>query len=75
MPATNFTKYLQEVVESYDDHYPTLRWGQAYLNVLQRYQPNMVMKIFKDHKVDPFYDDKLIPKFLDYVQCHWGVYD
>jgi hypothetical protein len=75
MANHNFTRYLKEVVDDYDQNYPTLRWGQTYLNVLHKYQPNMVFKIFNENKVDPFYNDTLIPKFLDYVRAHWGVYD
>jgi hypothetical protein len=72
---SEFKRYLEEVVNEYDEFYPRLQWGQAYLSVLSRYQPNMTLKIVKDVKLDPFYNDKLIPKFLDYVQSHWGVYD
>jgi hypothetical protein len=75
MQPTTFKKYLNDVVNEYDESYPYLRWGQTYMNVLSRCQPNMVMKIFDENRVDPFYDDKLIPKFLDYVQSHWGMYD
>lgn len=76
MQPTNFKKYLNEVVECYDDHYPNLRWGQVYLNTLQHYQPNMVLKILNDNnELDPYYNDDVIPQFLDYVQSHWGVYD
>ena len=73
--TTNFKKFLEEVVIDYDENYPTLRWGQTYLNVLSRYQPNMVLKIFEDHKLDPFYNDKIIPEFLTFVKENWGVYD
>lgn len=75
MQPTTFKKYLNDVVNEYDESYPHLRWGQTYMNVLSRCQPNMVIKIFDENRVDPFYDDKLIPKFLDYVQSHWGMYD
>jgi hypothetical protein len=75
MQPTNFKKYLNEVVNEYDESYPQLRWGETYLHILAKYQPNMVLKIVKENNVDPFYNDKLIPKFLDYVQSHWGIYD
>jgi hypothetical protein len=73
--TTNFKKFLEEVVIDYDENFPRLRWGQTYLNVLSRHQPNMVLKIFKDQKFDPFYNDKIIPEFLTFVKENWGVYD
>jgi hypothetical protein len=42
---------------------------------LSRYQPNLLLKIFKDRKLDPFYNEKIIPEFLIYVKENWGVYD
>jgi len=73
--TTNFTKYLKEVINCYDGSYPNSRWGQVYLDVLSRYQPNLTLKIVNEGKFDPFYNDDLIPKFLDYVQSKWGIYD
>lgn len=72
---TNFKKYLLDVINFYDDNYPTCRWGQVYLNALSNHQPNLTLKIVNEGKFDPFYNDKLIPKFLDYVQANWGIYD
>jgi hypothetical protein len=72
---TEFKRYLEEVVDDYDENYPRLSWGQCYTNILSRYQPNMLLKIFKDRKLDPFYNEKIIPEFLIYVKENWGVYD
>lgn len=71
----NFKKFLNEVVEEYDTWYPQLRWGQVYLNVLSRYQPNMVLYIVGHGKHDPFYNDKKIEEFLVFVRENWGNYD
>jgi hypothetical protein len=72
---TEFERYLNDVVKDYDEFYPQLRWGQTYLNVLSRYQPNMVLYIVGDGRYDPFYNDKKIEEFLIFVRKNWGNYD
>jgi hypothetical protein len=62
-------------VDNYDENYPRLSWGQCYTKVLSPNQPHLLLKIVKDRKLDPFYNDKIIPEFLIYVKENWGVYD
>lgn len=49
--------------------------GQVYLMILSQYQPNMVLYIVKNRKLDPFYNDKKIEEFLVFVRENWGNYD
>lgn len=70
-----FKRYLNDVVDEYDKWYPQLSWGQVYLHVLSQYQPNMVLYIVKNGKLDPFYNDKKIEEFLVFVRENWGNYD
>lgn len=70
-----FKRYLNDVVKEYDKWYPQLSWGQVYLYVLSQYQPNMVLYIVKNRKLDPFYNDKKIEEFLVFVRENWGNYD
>ena len=70
-----FERYLKEVVDEYDQWYPQLRWGQVYLYVLSKKQPNMVRFIVEGQKLDPFYNDKKIEEFLVFVKETWGNYD
>lgn len=70
-----FKRYLNDVVDEYDKWYPQLSWGQVYLMILSQYQPNMVLYIVKNRKLDPFYNDKKIEEFLVFVRENWGNYD
>lgn len=70
-----FKRYLRDVVDEYDKWCPQLSWGQVYLHVLSQYQPNMVLYIVKNGKLDPFYNDKKIEEFLVFVRENWGNYD
>jgi len=66
-----FTKYLEEVVETYDGAYPHLRWGQTYFNVLYSKKRRLADEL-RGTDLDPFYADHKIPAFLDYVATHWN---
>jgi len=70
----NFTIYLQDVVNTYDEAYPHLRWGQTYSNLLGKYAPNLAL-IVSSTDLDPFYNDEKIPQFIEYVQERWSFYD
>lgn len=68
---SQFVKYLRQVTDTYDDSYPNLRWGQAYFNVLCSHDPELADKI-RSTQLDPFYSDKQIPDFLNYIATHWN---
>jgi hypothetical protein len=71
-----FVQYLTRVVNTYDTHYPVLRWGQAYFNVLVEMAPNLAMLVRRDaDRLDPFYDDTKLDDFVAFVQERWGMYD
>jgi hypothetical protein len=75
LKMTEFNHYLRDVVEEYDAWHPQLRWGQIYIYVLSKKQPNLVRFIVKNRKLDPFYNDKKIEEFLVFVRENWGNYD
>jgi hypothetical protein len=70
---TEFKRYLQDVVNEYDEFYPNLSWGQVYLTTLYKYRPILVFDIVKNGKFDPFYNDKKINEFLSYVSKNWDT--
>lgn len=52
------------------------RVGQSYMNALQFHRPDLydeVMEISLDviWQIDPFYDDKHLPKFLAFIAERW----
>jgi len=51
--------------------YPNWRVGQAAFNVLSQMRPDLVLQI-QGTNLDPFFDTRLLPKFYDWVQQHWG---
>ena len=70
----NFIHYLDKVQEVYDEHYPVLRLGQTYFNVLCDFAPNLAMKI-TGTEYDPFNSDERIIEFIKYVQDNFTTYD
>jgi hypothetical protein len=64
-----FAAYL---VESYNymNRYRGLRGGQSFYNVLSYHRPDLAQKI-AGTEFDPYYDDKNIPAFLEYVGSNW----
>ena len=52
----NFIIYLQDVVNTHDEAYPHLRWGQTYSNLLSKYVPNLALIILSTD-LDPYYND------------------
>jgi len=70
----NFIRYLDRVQEVYDEHYPVLRLGQTYYNVLWDFAPNLAKKITGTEN-DPFYSDEIILEFVKYVQDNFTTYD
>jgi hypothetical protein len=71
-----YVQYLRNVVNVYDDNYPHLRWGQAYMNVLSEMAPNLAMLVVRDaDRLDPYYNDAKLDDFVAFVQERWGMYD
>jgi hypothetical protein len=70
----NFVKYLEDVVNTYDEAYPHLRWGQTYFNVLCKYAPNLALNL-QGTDLDPFCSDHKIPQFIEHVKERWSMYD
>jgi hypothetical protein len=73
--SPNYERYLAEVVNTYDNHHPHLRWGQTYFNILVDFQPNLAMKV-RGTDLDPYHkkDNELEP-FISYITTRWGMYD
>jgi len=47
--------------------YPDIRLGQAYMNTLWKINGNLYRQITEEQKVDPFYLDKNIPEFFNFL--------
>lgn len=71
----SYERYLNEVVNTYDNNHPNLRWGQTYFNVLVDFQPNLAMKI-RGTDLDPYHkEDNELEPFMSYVITRWNMYD
>jgi hypothetical protein len=49
---------------------PGIRQGQALMNSLREVHSGLYHAVPWD--LDPYYDDKLVPAFLDWLQDRWG---
>jgi hypothetical protein len=63
-----FADYLREVTKQKVAH-TDWRMGQTYFNVLHAHRPTIANNMPKT--LDPFYDDALVPYFLEYVEAMW----
>lgn len=70
----NFIVYLQNVVNTHDEAHPHLRWGQTYSSLLNKYVPNLALTVLNTD-IDPYYDDRKIPEFVQHIRERWGFYD
>jgi len=56
----------EEYSEGLDKHY---RWGQHLFNYLAAYDSALANSV--PHDADPFYNDEVIPAFVEWVSRHW----
>ncbi len=47
---------------------PAQRAGQAAFNTLAAVHPEIADKVTADFRVDPFYDDDRLPRFMEFVR-------
>lgn len=66
------------LTDIWTDKYPTNRTGQAMMNVMRTYDPDLYEEIterWRDdtaQQIDPFYVDSRIYAFLEYIRAHWN---
>lgn len=72
-PAERYDSYLAACDEYHAAH-PDQREGQAHFNVLcfPGIDPAFAESI-RSGPFDPFYDDAVLPTYLDALRRHWGV--
>jgi hypothetical protein len=69
----SFEDYVAQAEAVYRQHAAHgLRKGQAYYNALSEFKPNLAKSIVEENKIDPFYQDGLLPAFLQHVQREWN---
>lgn len=73
MTDTSFKKYLAGAEAYYQEHKQHLRKGQAYMNYLGEVNIDMYPAVSWD--LDPFYQDKFIPAFLQWVEEGFSLRD
>ena len=67
----NFNQYLTGANAAYVQTNGGLRYGQALYNHIFEVAPQIAYKI--PDELDPFYDDDIVPAFLNFVQDRWDV--
>lgn len=68
MTFTEFTLYVIE----YDRIHHKQRSGQAAYNALWEARPDIADRV-RGTKVDPFYEDRRLLAFWNFVQAEWAV--
>lgn len=64
-----FHEYIAKC-EQYYNSIPAWRKGQTYWNVLDGARPDLTERL-RATKLDPFYNDDLLPAFLSWVEQEW----
>ena len=68
----NFPEYVTKALKVHHAN-PELRVGQSYFNTLYDIKPNMANTI-RGTNLDPFYQNRIIPAFLDWVEENWETF-
>jgi hypothetical protein len=68
--GSTFYNYLVGVGRTMEQH-PEWRTGQAYFNELVRHHPKLAETV-RGTDIDPFYNDAIIPEFLDNIAKQWN---
>ena len=67
----NYQEYFDQANRFFVKNQKDLRYGQALMNYLREISPNAYHSVMFADNVDPFYDDKLVPEFLNYLSNNW----
>lgn len=62
----NYQDFVDEAGRYFVASMPHLRYGQALMNYLWTYSPDVYNDVVSA-KCDPFYDDAIVPEFLNFV--------
>ena len=65
----NLAKLHKLATELYDNNAGVWRTGQAYFNALSELYPE-IAELIRATDYDPFYDDKKLIKFFDYLESY-----
>ena len=65
-----FEKWLLEASSYYIKNKDEQRRGQAYFNHLDEHRKDITFNIVGT-RLDPFYDDRRLENFLEYVKKNW----
>ena len=69
--SKSFIDYLIAI----QTRHPDLRVGQHMFNMLYDHNKLLANEIREDEILDPFYNDKKVPVFLEYIIQNWNKYD
>jgi hypothetical protein len=68
--SKSFIDYLIAI----QTRHPDLRVGQHMFNMLYDHNKLLANEIREDEILDPFYNDKKVPVFLEYIIQNWNKY-
>lgn len=68
--SKSFIDYLIAI----QTRHPDLRVGQHMFNMLYDHNKLLANEIREDGILDPFYNDKKVPVFLEYIIQNWNKY-
>jgi len=71
MTRYTFGQYLVGAEAYYQEHKQHLRLGQAYMNYLGQVNKDLFHAVPWD--LDPYYQDKFVPTFLEWLNQRWSV--
>jgi len=61
-----FSEFNKKFEDKYPKYFPHQRKGQAWINSLSKEDPYLTQIVIAS-SIDPFYDDSLLDKAIDYV--------
>jgi len=64
-----YQEYVRKAYEYYAWH-PEQRYGQSFVNYLWAVNRPLAVRAYAETD-DPFYDDKNMPRFLDFLAENW----
>lgn len=76
MKVETFREFVDYFYEAYlpkrKREYPFHRVGQELMIYVARYWNALYVEMLANYDIDCFYDDKVIPSTLEYLQSQWG---
>ena len=66
-----FQEYFHQANRFFIENKNDQRYGQSLMNYLRKISPNAYNGVMFADNIDPFYDDNLVPEFLNYLSNNW----